>query len=166
MKKIIVAFALLSALGASTVLAAPVNTMTGNETAIGVGTKESYIEHKFTPKLMAGYQYADRDEYNKQSDIYGQYDIVGSNVKAIAGYRTNLPGDKRNVYGGLAVTTPSVLGTQLYASYVAGADFGETQVGLNKNIIANVELNVNYHNFDPKSGHNEHGIGAGLTVKF
>ncbi len=166
MKKVLLAVSLLSALSASTVLAAPVNSMTGNETAIGVGTKESYIEHKFTPKFTMGYEYADRAEYNHQNDIYGQYDVVGSNVKVVAGYRTNLPGDKDNFYGGLAVSTPALLGTELYASYAAGSDFGEAQVGLNKNIVANVDLNVNYHNFDPKSGHSEHGVGAGLTVKF
>ena len=166
MKKTIAAFALLSVLGASTAMAAPVNTMTGNETAIGVGTKESYIEHKFTPKLMAGYQYADRDEYNKQNDIYAQYDLVGSNVKAVAGWRNKLPGDKSNVYGGLAVVSPSVMGFEAYASYVKGADFGETQVGINKNLVANVDLNVNYHNFAPDNGHHETGVGAGITVKF
>ena len=166
MKKTILTAALLTVLGTATAMAAPVNTMANNETAIGVGTKESYIEHKFTPKLTAGYQYVDRDHYNKQNDIYAQYDLVGSNVKAIAGWRNKLPGDKSNVYGGMAVSTPTVLGFEAYASYVKGADFGETQVGVNKNLIANVDLNINYHNFSPDNGRHEHGIGAGVTVKF
>lgn len=166
MKKTILTAALLTVLGTTTVMAAPVNTMANNETAIGVGTKESYIEHKFTPKLTAGYQYVDRDQYNKQNDIYAQYDLVGSNVKAVAGWRNKLPGDKSNVYGGIAVSTPAVLGFEAYASYVKGADFGEMQVGVNKSLIANVDLNINYHNFAPDNGHHEHGIGAGVTVKF
>ena len=166
MKKILAAMAAATVLSAGTAMAAPINNMTGNETAIGAGTKESYIEHEFTPKLTAGYQYVDRDEYNKQNDIYAQYDLVGSNVRAIAGWRNNLPGDKSNLYGGLAVSTPTVLGFEAYASYVAGSDFKEAQVGVNKNIVANVDLNINYHNFSPDQGHDEHGFGAGVTVKF
>lgn len=167
MRKMLVTAALLTALGTSaTAMAAPVNNMANNETAIGAGTKEMYVEHKFTKNLTAGYQYADRDEYNKQNDIYAQYDLVGSNVKAVAGWRNKLPGDKSNVYGGLAVVSPSVMGFEAYASYVKGADFGETQVGINKNLVANVDLNVNYHNFAPDNGHHETGVGAGITVKF
>lgn len=166
MKKTILALAVLSAVSTTTVMAAPVNSMTGNETAVGVGTKEMYVEHKFTPKLTVGYQRADRDQYNKQNDVYAQYDLFGSNLKAIAGWRSNLPGDKSNIYGGVAVSAPSLMGMQPYASYVRGADFGETQVGLNVNVVANVDMNINYHNFMPENGHHENGVGAGITVKF
>jgi hypothetical protein len=166
MKKIFAVAAAAMILGAGTAMAAPVNHLTGNETAVGVGSKESYVEHKFTSKLTAGYQYVDRDQYNKQNDLYAQYDLVGSNVLAIAGWRNNLPGDKSNLYGGLALSTPAVMGFEAYVSYVAGSDFNETQVGINKNLIANVDLNINYHNYAPENGHNEHGIGAGVTVKF
>jgi hypothetical protein len=166
MKKMILALACISVLGASTAMAAPVNKLANNETAVGVGTKEIYIEHKFTPKLTVGYQKADRDEYNKHDDVYGQYDVIGSELKILAGYRSNLPGDNNNFYGGLAASTPTVMGWNAYASYVKGADFGETQLGINKNIVANVDLNVNYHNFSPDNGHHENGVGAGVTVKF
>lgn len=166
MKKIIYIFSMLFALSISTAMAAPVNTLSNNETAVGLGTTDSYIEHKFTPKLTIGYQYLDRDEYDHQNDLYAQYDLFGSNLKAVAGFRNNLPGDKSNAYGGLAVVSPSLLGSQLYASYVTGSDFGETQVGLNMNIIANIDFNINYHNFDPDNGHDKHGFGVGATVKF
>lgn len=84
----------------------------------------------------------------------------------IGGYRWGLPGDKDQAFGGIALSTPKVLGFDAYASYVAGKDFNETQVGVNKNLLFNVDLNVNYHNFKPDNGHHENGIGAGLTVKF
>ena len=58
------------------------------------------------------------------------------------------------------------MGFDAYASYVAGKDFNETQVGINKNLLLNVDLNVNYHNFKPDHGHHENGVGAGITVKF
>ena len=49
---------------------------------------------------------------------------------------------------------------------VARKDFNETQVGINKNIIANLDANLNYHNFKPDEGHHEDGIGVGVTLKF
>ena len=110
-------------------------------------TKGGYIEHKVTGKATVGYEYMDRDEYQNQDAVYLQYDLIGSEVKAIGGYRWNLPGDKHNAYIGAAVSTPKVFGFEAYASYVAGKDFNETQVGINKNLIANIDANINYHNF-------------------
>lgn len=166
MKKIIFLFAMIFMLGVSTAMAAPINNLANNETAVGIGSKESYIEHKFTPKLTVGYQNVNRDEYKHQNDIYAQYDLIGSNLKAVAGFRDDLPGDNSNGYGGIAVLSPSFLGAQAYASYVKGSDFGESQVGVNMNIIANVNLNINYHNFGPDSGHHENAVGIGATLKF
>ena len=168
MKKTLLIAAAIMAMSASSVMAAPINQMTGNETAIGAGSKEQYIEHKVTPKATLGYQHMDRDEFGKdQQDVYLQYDVVGSQVKLIGGYRWKLPGDKDNAFGGVAVSTPRVFGFDAYASYVAGKDCNETQVGINKNILFNVDLNVNYHNTKLDGiSHREHGVGAGLTVKF
>ncbi len=164
MKKIAMLTAAMMMLGASSVLAAPINQMAEHETAVGVGTKESYIEHKITNKATIGYQYADRDEYGDHKDAYLQYDVVGSEVKLIGGYRWT--DGKDNAFGGVALSTPRVMGFDAYASYVAGKDFNETQVGINKNLLLNVDLNVNYHNFKPDNGHHENGVGAGITVKF
>ena len=94
MKKTALLTAALMIMGTSAVMAAPINQMATHETAIGVGTRESYIEHKVTSKATVGYQYADRDEYGDHKDAYLQYDVVGSEVKLIGGYRWNLPGDK------------------------------------------------------------------------
>lgn len=166
MKKAALLTAGLMLLGSASVFAAPINQMANHETAIGVGTNESYIEHKVTRKATLGYDYMDRDEYGDQNEVYLQYDMIGSEVKAIGGYRWDLPGDKKNAFGGVAMSTPKVLGFDAYASYVSGKDFNETQVGLNKDLIANVNLNVNYHNFKPDEGGHEHGVGVGVAVKF
>ena len=153
-------------LAAAQAFAAPVNQMANHETAVGANTKGAYVEHKVTGKATVGYEYMDRDEYQNQDTVYLQYDLIGSEVKGIGGYRWNLPGDKHNAYIGAAVSTPKVFGFEAYASYIAGKDFNETQVGLNKNIIANIDANINYHNFKPDEGHHEDGIGVGLSVKF
>lgn len=153
-------------LAAAQAFAEPVNQMANHETAVGVNTKGAYVEHKVTGKATVGYEYMDRDEYQNQDAVYLQYDLIGSEVKGIGGYRWNLPGDKHNAYIGAAVSTPKVFGFEAYASYIAGKDFNETQVGLNKNIIANIDANINYHNFKPDEGHHEDGIGVGLSVKF
>ena len=154
-----------SLLGASA-MAAPVNQMAAHETAIGANTKGAYVEHKVTNKATVGYEYMDRDEYDNQDAAYLQYDIIGSEVKAIGGYRWNLPGDKSNAFIGASISTPKIFGFDAYASYAAGKDFNETQVGINKNIIANLDANLNYHNFKPDEGHHEDGIGVGVTLKF
>ena len=166
MKKSALLTAALLLVSSSYAMAAPINQMANHETAIGVGTKESYIEHKVTNKTTAGFQYADRDEKGDNKDAYLQYDIIGSELKVIGGYRWNLPNDKDNAFAGVAVSTPKVLGFDAYASYVAGKDFNETQVGVNKNLLLNVDLNVNYHNFKPDEGSRENGVGVGVSVKF
>ena len=166
-KKILLALSCAMLMGVSAAMAAPAIHQTANhETVIGAGSREAYIEHKFTPKLTVGYSWMDRDEYHDQNDYYAAYDIVGSEVKLLAGYRDKLPGDKGNAYGGVAISTPKVLGWDFYASYSAGKDFNETQVGLNKDILLNVGLNVNYHNFKPDHGSRENGVGAGINVRF
>ena len=167
MKKKVLALAAVMLAGASLASAAPIHQMAKHETSIGVGTKDSYIEHKVTGKATIGAAYANRDEYGDQKDAYLQYDVVGSEVKLIGGYRWDMGGEKNNAYGGVALSTPKVMGFDAYASYIAGRDFNETQVGINKDILFNVGLNVNYHNFKPRhSGHHENAVGVGLNVKF
>ena len=112
MKKMkrIAAMTLAASLLAVPALAAPVNQMANHETAIGANTKGGYIEHKVTGKATVGYEYMDRDEYQNQDAVYLQYDLIGSEVKAIGGYRWNLPGDKHNAYIGGAVRPPMGVG--------------------------------------------------------
>ena len=91
--KRIAAITLAASLLTVPALAAPVNQMANHETAIGANTKGGYIEHKVTGKATVGYEYMDRNEYQNQDAVYLQYDLIGSEVKAIGGYRWNLPGD-------------------------------------------------------------------------
>ena len=91
--------------------------------------------------------------------------MLDQNIRLIGGYRWNMKqsGDKNNAFAGIGLSTPTVLGFNAYASYVAGKDFNEAQVGLNKSLIANLDLNVNYHNFKPDHGSRENGVGVGVN---
>lgn len=166
MKKKVLTLTMLAALSTATAFASPINGLGANETAVGVGTNEIYIEHKINNDITVGYQVADRDHYDDMHDVYGQIDLVGNSVKGIVGHRDSLPYDENNFYGGIALKTPQVLGLEGYASYITGADFNETQVGANYNLIANIDLNINYHNFDSDHGSRENGVGVGATVRF
>ena len=109
----------------------------------------------------------DRDEYGNPKDAYLQYNVFDQNIRLLGGYRWGMKQESRNnVFAGLGLSTPTVLGFNAYASYIAGKDFNESQVGLNKSLIANLDLNVNYHNFKPDHGSRENGIGVGLTMRF
>lgn len=165
-KKTVGLLALASLFWALPVFAAPVNQMAAHETAVGASTRGAYAEHKVTNKATLGYEYMDRDEYQNQDAVHLQYELIGSEVRGIGGYRWNLPGDKGNAFGGVAVSTPKIFGFDAYAAYLAGKDFNETQVGINKNLIANLDANLMYHNFKPDEGHHEDGVGVGLTLKF
>ena len=165
-KGLLLALAATITATSSVAMAAPVNQLGEHETAVGVGTKDVFIEHKATDNLSVGAAWADRDEYGNPKDLYVNYDVIGQNLKLVGGYRWDMPGDTNNFFGGVAVATPVVMGFDAYASYVAGSDFNEVQVGLNKSLIANIDLNVNYHNFKPDHGDRENGVGVGVTVKF
>lgn len=167
MKKHMILAAVIGLSISSTAMAAPINHLGTHDTAVGVGTKEVFIEHKATDEITVGVGRNDRDEYGNPKDVYMQYNVLGQNVRLIGGYRWDMgQTDENNLYGGLGLSTPTALGFNAYASYIAGKDFNETQVGLNKSLIANLDLNVNYHNFKPDHGHHENGVGVGLTMRF
>ena len=167
MKKYAILAAMVSLSLSSAVSAAPINHLGTHDTAIGVGTKEAYIEHKAADDITIGVGRNDRDEYGNPKDVYMQYNVLGQNIRLLGGYRWDMgQRNEDNAYGGLALSTPSVLGFNAYASYIAGKDFNESQVGFNKSLIANLDLNVNYHNFKPDHGSRENGVGVGLTMCF
>lgn len=164
MKKSLLALTAIVALNVSSVFAAPVNDLTKGETALGIGTTEFYIEHQLTDTFTIGYQNADRDYYGDMDDIYGQLRL-NNNLRAIIGNR-DLPYDSTNFYAGLAATAPLSDKMTGYVSYVMGSDFNETQVGTNIALASNLDLNFNYHAFNPDHGRNEDKFGFGATVKF
>lgn len=167
MKKYAALAAAIALSVSSVAMAAPLNHLGTHDTAVGVGTKEAYIEHKATDEITVGVTRNDRDEYGNPKDAYMQYNVFDQNIRLLGGYRWNMKqASENNVFAGLGLSTPTVLGFNAYASYIAGKDFNESQVGLNKSLIANLDLNVNYHNFKPDHGSRENGIGVGLTMHF
>lgn len=164
MKKSLLALTALAVLSANSVFAAPVNDLSSGETAIGIGTTDYYVEHQVPDLFTIGYQNADRDYYGDMDDIYGQF-RVNENLRAIVGNR-DLPYGSSNFYAGLAATAP--LGERItgYLSFVTGGDFRETQLGTNIALASNIDLNVNYHAFNPDRGRNEDKFGVGAAVKF
>ena len=161
---------LVAAIGlavSSVVMAAPINHLDTQDTAVGIGTRESFIEHKATDGITVGVSRSNRDEYGNPKDVYMQYHVLGQNIRLLGGYRWGMrQASENNAYAGLGLSTPSVLGFDAYTSYVAGKDFNEIQLGLNKSLIANVDLNLNYHNFKPDHGSRENGVGVGVTLHF
>lgn len=151
----------------SAALAAPINHLGAHDTVVGAGTKEAFIEHKATDEITIGVARNDRDAYGSPKDLYMQYSVFDQNIRLLGGYRWNMrQSSENNAFAGLGFSTPTVLGFNAYASYIAGKDFNESQVGLNKSLIANLDLNLNYHNFKPDHGSRENGIGVGLTMHF
>lgn len=167
MKKFALLAAAVGLSVSSAAMAAPINHLGEHETAAGIGTKEAFIEHKATDDITVGVARNDRDEYGNPKDVYLQYNVFNQNLRLIGGYRWGMDqANKNNAYAGLGISTPTVLGFNAYASYIAGKDFNEAQVGLNKSLIANLDLNVNYHNFKPDHGSRENGVGVGVTMHF
>ncbi len=153
--------AALHMLTAATVFAAPVNDLGRGQTALGLGSDTFYLEHKLSDSFTLGIQNVDR--YGDMTDLYGQFDLSG-NMKAIVGSRDLNHGSK--VYAGAAVhgdLSPDMRG---YASLVGGGGFSELQVGGNIRLASNLDLNVDYHSFNPDYGRSKSGVGAGLTLKF
>lgn len=163
---------LTTALLACTVLAVPqafaLSVLPEAGVSLGVGTKEQYAEAKVLPRTTIGYKRADRDQYGNQNDIYAKYNVIGSKVQLLGGWRNNIDeqSSSTSFYGGIGIAAPHILGLQPYATYVKGSHFAETQAGLNYNIAFGWGLNINYHNYMPEDGDNEHGVGAGVTFHF
>ena len=163
---------LTTALLACTVLALPqafaLSVLPEAGVSLGVGTKEQYAEAKVLPRTTLGYKRADRDQYCNQNDIYAKYNVIGSKVQLLGGWRNNIDeqSSSTSFYGGIGIAAPHILGLQPYATYVKGSHFAETQAGLNYNIAFGWGLNINYHNYMPEDGDNAHGVGAGVTFHF
>ncbi|MCH4167255.1 MAG: hypothetical protein LKF74_08285 [Megasphaera sp.] len=164
MKKLFLCCALCTLTATTALASLPVVPDIGIKGSLG--TKESYIEGKVLPKTYIGYKKVDRDEYNHQNDLYAKYNILGSKLQLLGGWRNHMAGQGDSFYGGIGVATPHLLGWQPYASYVKGSHFGETNVGLNYTLALGLGFNVNYHNYMPDNGSNEHGVGAGVTFQF
>lgn len=148
-------------LNAATVFAAPINDLGRGQTALGLGSDAFYLEHQLTDNFTLGFQNVDRDR--SMNDIYGQFRL-SRNVRGIVGSRDLDNGSK--LYLGAAVHGALSPEWEGYASLVGGDGFNEVQVGANTHLASNLDLNVDYHSFNPDYGRSRNGVGAGLTLKF
>jgi hypothetical protein len=164
LKKIVLTLVAVLALSVGTGFAAPVNDLATGQTAVGVGSDALYLEHQFSDNFTLGFQNLDRgDNGSSLNDIYGQFRL-SNNLRAIVGSR-NFDSSSR-LYGGIAVNGPLSSDWDGYASFVAGDQFQEWQVGANLRLASNVDLNLNYHSFIPDAGRDTNAVGVGVTLKF
>lgn len=161
MKKLILTLASLLVLNVGIGSAAPLNELHTHETAVGIMIHDNdnnlYIEHKLSPKITIGLQNGDMD------DLYGQFHLT-DNLRAIVGNRDF--GSASDTYIGLGVTGPLSAEWNGFASFVAGSDHKELQVGANYAIAHNVDLTVSYRSFRPDGGGNDNDLGLGVAFKF
>jgi len=164
LKKIVLSLVAALVLSVGTGFAAPINDLATGQTAVGLGSDTFYLEHKLTDNFTLGFQNVDRgDNGTSLDDIYGQFRL-SDNLRAIIGSRNLDSGSK--FYGGLAVNGPMAPEWDGYASFIAGNQFKELQVGANFHLAHNLDLNLNYHSFMPDAGRDTNGAGVGVTLKF
>lgn len=163
MKKTVLALAAFFTLNASTGLAAPINDLYQDQTAIGLSTDAIYLEHRFTEDFTLGLQSVDRDYGDDMDDIYGQFHFT-ENLRGIIGHRSF--DHDSNTYLGVAVNGSLSPEWDGYGSLIAGSDFKELQIGGNMKLDRNLDLNVHYYSFMPDHGSNENGLGIGVSYKF
>ena len=152
MKKMIFALLLLFVTGIGTGFAAPINNLDRGRTAVGFVDDDFYAEHKLTNNLTLGLQ---------EHDFYGQYNFMG--FRAILGNRDD---HGSNLYVGAAANMGLAPALDGYVSMIAGSDFTEMQVGVNYNLVENVDINVNYLTFRPDEVRDQNRTGIGVTFKF
>ncbi|SMC90062.1 hypothetical protein [Sporomusa malonica] len=164
MKKSLLILGAFITLSTSTSFAAPLNSLNNEQTAIGLSGDTVYIEHKFGDRFTLGYQSIDRDNYGDMKDIYGQYQF-SNNLRGIIGNRDFDYSDS-SMYLGLGLQGSLAPKLDGFASFVAGDEFNELQVGAGYQLAANVDLNVTYTNFMPDQGKDKDEIAVGATFKF
>jgi hypothetical protein len=164
MKKSLLTLGAFLILSTGTSLAAPLNNLDNEQTAVGISGDTIYIEHKFDDRFTLGYQSIDRDNYGDMKDIYGQYQF-SDNLRGIIGNR-DFDYTNSSMYLGLGLRGPLAPKLDGFASIVAGDEFNELQVGTGYQLAANVDLNVTYTNFMPDQGKDKDELAVGATFKF
>lgn len=164
MKKSLLMLGALVVLSTSTSFAAPLNNLADEQTAVGLSGDAFYVEHKFGDRFTLGYQSIDRDYYGDMKDIYGQYQFSNT-LRGIIGNRDFDYTDSA-LYLGLGLQAPLAPQLDGFASFIAGDDFNELQLGAGYRLAANVDLNVTYTNFMPDRGRDKDELAVGATFKF
>lgn len=164
MKKSLLILGAFVTLSTGTAFAAPLNGLDNGQTALGLSGDTFYIEHKIADRFTLGYQSVDRDYYGDMKDIYGQYQF-SNNLTGIIGNRDFDYSDS-SMYLGLGLQGPLAPSLDGFASFIAGDEFNEVQVGAGYQLAANVDLNVTYTNFMPDHGRDKDEFAVGATLKF
>lgn len=161
MKKIICGTVFLSVITISTAMAAPLNDLANNQTAIGASNDGIYLENRVMDKLTLGIQGIDFSDDNS-FDVYGQYHFT-NNFRGIIGYRDVFDG---SIYAGVGVSDNLDENWDGHAYLVFGDEFAEAQVGANYKINSNLDANVYARFFMADHGDDHNRLGVGLTYKF
>lgn len=161
MKKIICFAVALSALSLSTALAAPLNDLAPNQTAVGASNDGIYIENKVADKFTLGIQGIDLND-DSSFDIYGQYHFT-NNFRGIIGHRDVFDG---SLYAGVGVSDNLDENWDGHAYVIFGDEFTEVQVGAAYKINNDLDANLYFRSFMPDHGDNHNRVGIGLTYKF
>ena len=161
MKKIIVMAVVLLVLSFSTAMAAPLNDLATNQTAIGVSSDGIYLENRVAEKLTLGVQGIDFSDDNS-FDVYGQYHFT-NNLRGIIGYRDVLDG---SIYAGVGVSDVLDDNWAGHAYFVLGDEFSEAQLGATYKINNDLDANIYGRFFMADHGDDHNRLGLGLTYKF
>ena len=157
MKKMIVMVVVLLVFSISNAMAAPLNDLATEQTAVGVSNDAIYIENKIADRITVGIQDIDlsRDD---SIDFYGQYQFE-NNFRGIIGYRDTL-------YAGVGYVKELDNKWDGHAYVIFSDEFAEAQVGGTYKINHELDANV-YYRFIMQDHGSDHGrLGVGLTFKF
>lgn len=165
-RKIVILLLLIGA-GTMTAGAMQVNNLEEGESAAGLSfgdkTKSYYIESKIGEDFTVGFQGADWKNGYDVTNLYGQFNVRGSeNMRGILGTK-HLDSSSRAYLGVIAQKELS----PEWVSYTFGAigrGFQELQVGVNYQINDRNYLNVSYLFLNHKGGRND--LDIGVTYKF
>jgi len=148
MKKVLLSLTILLALSVGTVFAAPISTLTKDQTAVGIllhhNNNSYYVENKVTDTLTVGYEQIYLNTV-KMNNFYAQFN-AGETSRFMLGFK-----DLRNSsrpYAGYGVTTALSPEWSAYATILGGDQFTEVQVGATYAINENYDFNLNYRGFD------------------
>ncbi len=161
MKKIIYLTLILLIFTCSTAMAAPLNELSRNQTAVGASNDGIYLENRIAEKVTLGVQGIDFSDDNS-FDVYGHYHF-NNNFKGILGYRDVLDG---SIYAGVGVSDTLDDNWFGHAYLVFGDEFTEAQVGANYKINRELDANIYARFFMADHGNDHNRLGIGLTYKF
>lgn len=144
-----------------------VNNLEEGESAAGIAfgdkTKSYYVESRIGEAFTLGFQGSDWKNGDDVTNLYGQFNISGSeNMRGILGTK-HLDSSSR-AYLGVAAQKELSPEWMSYTLGAIGRGFQEFQIGVNYQISERNYLNVSYLFLNHKGGRND--LDIGITYKF